>query len=49
MNRCIKHINIFLSKHPKLKQWLWFAILWFGGLFAVYSMSMVIKLMMKNF
>ena len=49
MNPCIKGLNTWLSKHPKLKQWLWFVFLWFGGLFAVYSMSMVIKLMMKNF
>jgi len=49
MNQCIKKANIWLEKHPKLKQWLWFATLWFGGLLSVYSMSMVIKLMMRNF
>ena len=49
MNLCIKQAKTWIEKHPKLKQWLWFALLWFGGLFTVYSMSLIIKLMMKNF
>lgn len=40
-------INSWLNKHPKAKEWLWFVGLWFGGLFSLYLVSSIIKLMMK--
>lgn len=30
----------------KQKQWLWFVVLWCGGLLAVFALSGVIKLLM---
>jgi hypothetical protein len=38
-------MNIHI-KNPRTKQWLWFAVLWFGGLLTVTAMSYIIKIMM---
>lgn len=35
------------NRSQKQRQWLWFVGLWFGGLFAVLSLSTIIKLMMS--
>lgn len=41
-------IAAWLNHHPKLRHWLWFATLWFGGLFAAFSLAMVVKLMVRG-
>lgn len=28
-------IKLWLAERPKLKQWLWFIVLWVGGLVAI--------------
>lgn len=45
---CIKKAKIWLDSHYTIKQWLWFFILWFGGLFFALSLSYPLKLLMKN-
>ena len=48
MNRSIKRVKDYLQDHPKVKQWLWFIVLWMGGLCAVvigtYPIKMLIDL-----
>jgi len=40
----MKHITEFTRNlSEKQKQWLWFAGLWFGGLFCVLTLSFFIK------
>ena len=41
-------IATWLNHHPKLRNWLWFATLWFGGLFAAFSLALVVKLMVRG-
>lgn len=43
MSRIINAINA----KPKLKQWLWFAGLWCGGLGAALTLGYAIKLLMR--
>lgn len=45
MNLCTK-LHSYISARPKLKQWLWFISLWFGGLAVVSSVAYLIKFMM---
>ena len=33
----------FLNHHPKIKQWLWFILLWIGGFLAVAMITYPIK------
>jgi hypothetical protein len=40
-------ISLFLEKHPKAKEWLWFIVLWFLGLATVTILTYPIKLMIK--
>jgi hypothetical protein len=48
MNTCIKPVQHWLDKHPKIKEWLWFVTLWFAGLFTVLTMAYPIKWLMKH-
>jgi uncharacterized membrane protein len=50
MNICIKRsVELWLKSHPKTKQWLWFIVLWFGGLITVTALSYPIKMLINNF
>jgi hypothetical protein len=42
-------LNAWLNQRPKIKQWLWFIVLWFGGLSTVTILTYPIKMLMKNF
>ncbi|MGK2741158.1 hypothetical protein ACSHT0_09685 [Tepidicaulis sp. LMO-SS28] len=48
MNRCIEAAEAWLNAHPRAKQWLWFALLWLGGLAAVSAIAYPIKFAMQN-
>ncbi len=43
MSICIKRVRDWLDRRPKAKQWVWFIVLWFGGLLAVLSFAYPIK------
>jgi uncharacterized membrane protein len=45
----MKFITELLERHcsEKQRQWLWFAILWLGGLLSVLLLSSIIRLMMR--
>lgn len=45
MKQCIKN---WFQKHPKAREWAWFAGLWCLGLGAVLIMAYPIKLVIKN-
>ena len=40
MSRCIDKLS------ARQKQWLWFVLLWCGGLLGVFALSGLIKLLM---
>ncbi len=47
MNIRIKEgVQFWLAQHPKIKQWLWFIILWIFGLVTVVVLTYPIKLLM---
>lgn len=48
MNLCIKSARDWLNKHPKMKEWVWFAALWFAGLFAVLAAAYPIKFLIRS-
>lgn len=48
MNTLIKKSVEWLNHHPKIKQWIWFIILWSGGLLAAVSVAYPIKLLIKS-
>lgn len=48
MNLCIKRFEDFMETHPKAKQWLWFVVLWCGGLFTALAAAYPIKWLMKH-
>lgn len=48
MNIYIKYIKNWINFSPKRKQWMWFVILWCGGLFSVLAVSYPIKLLIKS-
>lgn len=48
MNICINNIHTWLNRHPKAKQWLWFVILWVGGLTTVLVIAYPIKWVIKS-
>lgn len=43
-----KLVNLWLEKHPKTAQWLWFIILWAGGLLTITILTYPLKLLIKN-
>lgn len=43
MNICIKTMQEWLARHPAASQWLWFAVLWLGGLAAAMAVAYPIK------
>ena len=47
MNQCISKASAWLDKHKKLKQWLWFFILWCSGFLTMILLSYLIKLIMN--
>ena len=47
MNICIERLRDWLDKHPKLKEWVWFVVLWLGGLAAVLAFAYPIKWIIK--
>ncbi len=48
MNISIKDcLKIWLTIHPKFKQWLWFIILWCSGLLTVVLLTYPIKLLIN--
>ena len=48
MNLCTRKIENWLSAHPKAREWLWFVVLWCGGLLTVLAMAYPIKWIIKN-
>ena len=49
MNTIIKtRVESWLDGHPKAKQWLWFIVLWMGGLLTVLTVTYPIKLLIKS-
>ncbi len=48
MNTCIKPVQNWLNKHPKVKQWAWFVALWLGGLISVMAVAYPIKWIIKS-
>lgn len=49
MNTIIKaKVESWLNEHPKAKQWVWFIVLWIGGLVTVLSLTYPIKLLIKS-
>jgi hypothetical protein len=49
MNTCIKQtLSAWLSRHPKVKQWGWFILLWWGGLLTVSALTYPLKLLIKS-
>ncbi len=48
MSLCTKNMNLWLNKRPKLKQWLWFILLWLGGFLSVYTVAYLIKIVMRS-
>lgn len=47
MNTCIERVANWLNHHKKVREWCWFFLLWFSGLFAVVAMSYPIKLLIR--
>lgn len=43
----IAKLNAFLQKSPKLKAWVWFVLLWLGGLATVIVLSYPLKLLIR--
>jgi hypothetical protein len=44
MNRCTE----WLGRHPRARQWAWFAGLWLAGLGSVLALAYPIKFLMKT-
>jgi hypothetical protein len=40
-----KKIDLWLDRYPKLKQWLWFIVLWNLGLFTTITLTYPIKML----
>ncbi len=49
MNTAIDTIWHYLNGKPKAKEWLWFVLLWCGGLFAALALAYPIKYFIKHF
>jgi hypothetical protein len=47
MNTCTKQqaVQSWLLRHPKIKQWLWFVLLWVGGVATVVALTIPIKVL----
>ena len=48
MSTCTKTIERWFARHPKAREWAWFAVLWLGGLLAVTAVAYPIKWLMKS-
>jgi hypothetical protein len=48
MKKCIESTSTWLNAHPKLKQWIWFALLWIGGLTSFWVLAYPFKLLIKS-
>lgn len=48
MNISINRFSRWLNQHPKLSQWLWFVIFWFGGLLMALALAYPIKLLVRS-
>lgn len=40
-------LQAWLDDHPKIREWVWFAILWLGGLFTAVLLAYPIKLLIR--
>lgn len=47
MNLFIKPLEQWFAKHPHLRQWGWFVLLWSGGLMSVMLIAYPIKFLVK--
>ena len=47
MNTAIKRAGHWIDRHPKAREWMWFAILWCGGLCAALAIAYPIKWLVK--
>ncbi len=41
-------IKQWLMQHPKIRQWLWFIVLWISGLLTVIALTYPIKILMNS-
>ena len=41
-------IKNYIDAHPRIKQWGWFIILWFGGLLTAMCLAYPIKFLIKT-
>ncbi|MDX2083415.1 MAG: hypothetical protein SFV53_05480 [Rickettsiales bacterium] len=42
-----KKVTSYLDNHKNLKQWLWFILLWLGGIISAFVLTYPIKLLIK--
>lgn len=48
MNMGIKSkLTGFLQTHHKIRKWLWFIVLWCGGLLSALAIALPIKILIK--
>lgn len=47
MTLCIEKLRFWFERHPKLRQWAWFAGLWCAGLLAVTCIAYPLKYLAK--
>lgn len=47
MKICIESVRLWLDRHEKTRQWLWFAALWLAGLAAVSLMAYPVKMLVR--
>ncbi len=48
MNICInRHAELWLKRHPRVSQWLWFVVLWLVGLTGALLLALPVKLAIK--
>ncbi len=45
MNTCTKD---WLTRHPRIREWIWFIVLWLGGLVSVLLIAYPIKWVIHN-
>lgn len=48
MNKAIERVQSWLNQHSRCKQWIWFLILWTGGITTVAAMTYPIQWIIKG-
>jgi len=48
VKKIINKLELYLRKHTKQKQWLWFVFLWLSGFSSLYLVAYLIKAVMKG-